>query len=75
MSMSGKEGRKWKAKIVFLPLCFHGSIGRNESVRSGYELPDKKEVYLFPLKKILNVGVVSLPPGHSFCVAGFVTER
>lgn len=50
-SMSGKEGRKLKTKIVFLPLCFHGPIDRNESVRSGSELLDKKEVYLFPLKK------------------------
>lgn len=49
--MSGKEGRKSKAKIVLLPLCFHGSIDRNESVRSGSELLDKKEVYLFPLEK------------------------
>lgn len=49
--MSGKEGRRVKATIVFLPLCFPGSIDRNESVRPGYELLDKKEVYLFPLKK------------------------
>lgn len=68
--MSGKEGKKLKAKFVFLPVCFHGSIDRNESERSGYELLDKKEV-LFPLKKNTECGCRQSTP-RAFLLCGWL---